>query len=113
MGIGAVAGNEVAQAYIELKNCSSEPILLLRGFNRTRLLHPGEQEEVHFAFRKRDLSVYHVDRGWTRVPHILVHIGSSSARLDHVVTIGGALPRSTPMRRVLLVLLGISALMHL
>lgn len=110
---GGRAGNEVAQAYIRFTNSTAEPKLVLRGFNRTRVLHPGEQQEVHFAFRERDLSVYSVGKGWKRVASVQVHIGSSSAHLDHVVTIGRANHWSAPTWPMFGILLGISAFMRL
>jgi len=93
VNVGAVVGAEVAQAYVRFSACDREPGLVLRGFQRTKSLDPGEATEVLFKFTDRDLSVYHAESGWTRMGAFEVHIGASSGDIRRVVNVdppGGA-----------------------
>lgn len=80
---GHVAGQEVAQLYLNLGN--DEPIRQLRGFNKT-MVHPGQSKEVTFELRRRDVSIWDVvSQQWKEVSKmgttIEVHVGSSSRDL--------------------------------
>lgn len=53
---GKLAGDEVAQLYLQVPNVPGAPIRALRGFQRVHL-SPGASERVEFHLRSRDLSV--------------------------------------------------------
>jgi len=96
---GRREGVEVVQAYVHFDEPpAQEPKLVLRSFQRTRLLNPGESQDVLLVFRERDLSVYKPGIGWERPLHIAVHVGASSADIRHVVAIPGAAHRSGSAR---------------
>jgi len=80
---GAVAGREVAQLYLAFPEAAGEPPLLLRGFHRTALLAPGQQERVAFELRERDTSVWDAaEHGWAPVRGTFgLLVGSSSRDL--------------------------------
>jgi len=64
------------------------PEKMLRGFQKTRLLQPGEEERLTLSFSPRDLSVYMVGQG--RVPQtsgVRAHVGSSSADIRGVIAL--------------------------
>merc|ERR1719433_2346026 len=48
---GAGHGHEVAQAYLDLSKVKGMPRRMLKGFVKTKLLPPGEGEEIVFQFR--------------------------------------------------------------
>lgn len=58
---------------------ADEPKLILRGFQKTRVLEPGSSEQISFKFTERDFSVYL--NGWRLQSRATLHIGSSSADL--------------------------------
>jgi len=91
---GKFPGREVVQAYLEFPPEGAVPGRVLRGFRKTRLLQPGESEEVFFAFSARDLSSYRADGGWTPWEHVHVYLGASSAdlRQDLLLSTSGAVP---------------------
>mmetsp|Transcript_71066 Transcript_71066/g.188948 ORF Transcript_71066/g.188948 Transcript_71066/m.188948 type:complete len:127 (-) Transcript_71066:89-469(-) len=67
------------------------PRKLLRGFRKTKMLEPGESEEVTFAFSERDLSTR--DAGaWRLWKGIVARFGASSEDLrgDLVLPFSGA-----------------------
>ena len=53
---GKLAGDEVAQLYLEFPAIDGAPKLALRGFARIAL-EPGESQTVHFSLTPRDLSM--------------------------------------------------------
>jgi len=85
---GTWPGREVAQLYLEFPSAVNLPTLQLRGFHKTRLLHPAETEMIAFPLRRRDLSIYNASLPdkWRLQRHVRVHIGSSSADIRHVLT---------------------------
>merc|ERR1712048_182093 len=84
---GKHPGAEVVQAYLQFPATAQEPQLVLRDFSRTRILRPGEQQEVLLSLNERQLSAYHTGIGWKPVYDTKVHIGTSSADIRHVVAI--------------------------
>jgi beta-glucosidase len=82
---GKRAGTELAQAYLRFSNAPEEPQLNLRGFQWTRLLQPGESQELRFVLTSRDLSVYSLAEGWVRSNYVEVHVGASSADIRRSV----------------------------
>jgi len=86
--VGDHSGAEVAQAYLRFAEAPvKEPRLVLRNYQKTRVLQPGETHRGRFSFTERDLSVYRVGTGWVRPFGIEVHIGASSADIRHIVLI--------------------------
>lgn len=57
---GDVAGAEVAQLYVSYPAVAAQPVRQLRGFEKVTL-QPGEEQEVTFALRRRDLSYWDVE----------------------------------------------------
>lgn len=56
---GKVAGREVMQLYSAAPKCDMDmPKLELRGFQKTRLLLPGETERLTLCFRTQELAAY-------------------------------------------------------
>ena len=53
---GSVAGDEVAQLYLNFQAVSGAPLKALRGFERVHL-EPGESETVRFELKPRDMSM--------------------------------------------------------
>lgn len=53
---GKVAGDEVVQLYLKFPDVPGAPRIALRGFERVHL-DPGQSQQVHFALKKRDLSM--------------------------------------------------------
>merc|ERR1712060_223157 len=77
--VGRRPGTEVVQAYLEFLSAPKTPKRVLRGYQRTQPLQPGESEDITFNFSPRDLSIYSVETGWTVQKHIRFHFGASSA----------------------------------
>eukprot|EP00416_Gambierdiscus_australes_P008991 CAMPEP_0171122714 /NCGR_PEP_ID=MMETSP0766_2-20121228/105612_1 /TAXON_ID=439317 /ORGANISM="Gambierdiscus australes, Strain CAWD 149" /LENGTH=191 /DNA_ID=CAMNT_0011585565 /DNA_START=75 /DNA_END=647 /DNA_ORIENTATION=- len=77
---GAQAGREVAQVYFEFPVSAQMPSRVLKGFKKTRLLPPGEFEDVSFSFTTRDLSSYSGGI-WTPWNNVTARIGASSTDL--------------------------------
>uniref|UniRef100_A0A7S2Q2D7 Probable beta-glucosidase G n=1 Tax=Zooxanthella nutricula TaxID=1333877 RepID=A0A7S2Q2D7_9DINO len=86
---GSWAAREVAQAYVEFRKAPNQPRLQLRGFHKTRVLKPGEEEVVTFPFSRRDMSVHSSgpDGPWVLQRAARVHIGASSADVRHLLDI--------------------------
>ncbi|CAJ1375363.1 unnamed protein product [Effrenium voratum] len=82
---GSRNGAEVVQAYVEFPPEANEPKLVLRGFQKTKILEPGASETVSMSLTSRDLSVY-LD-GWKLQHSIKLHIGASSADLRHTMSL--------------------------
>ncbi|KAL1499610.1 hypothetical protein AB1Y20_011809 [Prymnesium parvum] len=89
---GGVAGAEVVQLYMGFPEAADEPPLVLRGFEKTALLQPGENTTIHFTLSTTaSLTVWHgnVDddtAGWrVATGNYSIFVGSSSrdARLYH------------------------------
>lgn len=53
---GNVTGSDVAQLYISIPE-EREPPRVLRGFDKVKDLHPGDQGTATFGVRRKDLSV--------------------------------------------------------
>jgi beta-glucosidase len=77
-----IAGDEVAELYLEFPPRTGAPAVALRGFARVHL-SPGETRTVSYNLTPRDLSMVN-DRG----EHI-VETG------DYTVFVGGAQPKDT------------------
>ncbi|WP_165157623.1 glycoside hydrolase family 3 N-terminal domain-containing protein [Parabacteroides sp. ZJ-118] len=74
---GPVAGKEVAQLYVSAPGESMDkPAKELRGFAKTRLLQPGESDEILFEVRDSDLASFD-----ERASHWVVEPGSYEARV--------------------------------
>ncbi|KKA30767.1 hypothetical protein TD95_004996 [Thielaviopsis punctulata] len=56
---GDLAGAEVAQLYVQFPEAANEPVRQIRGFEKVTL-QPGEQTNVEFTLKRRDLSVWDV-----------------------------------------------------
>lgn len=81
---GNMTGEEIAQLYVGIPNA---PERQLRGFEKVKLA-PGEQTEVTFELRKRDLSVWDVvSQSWV-VQHgeYRYYVGSSSRDIRWTTT---------------------------
>lgn len=81
---GNVTGEEIAQLYVGIPNA---PEKQLRGFEKVKLA-PGEQAEVTFELRKRDLSIWDVvTQSWI-VQHgeYKFYVGSSSRDIRWMTT---------------------------
>lgn len=56
---GACAGKEAVQVYLScLETASERPLQELKGFEKTKLLEPGEKEELHIWVPIRELACY-------------------------------------------------------
>ena len=75
--VGTRAGAEVAQVYLRFPKVAAEPIQL-KGFQKTRVLEAGSEEEILIHLRPRDLSIWQ-DARWMPVEGSFeVRLGSSS-----------------------------------
>merc|ERR1712032_1023995 len=92
---GGRPGKETVQAYIQFNSVAdaTEPSLVLRNFRQTRVLQPGEAEQLYLSFSERDLSVYSMEQGWLMADSVQVHLGSSSIDLRRSLYL---LPESAP-----------------
>jgi beta-glucosidase len=79
--IGRYPGREVVQVYIKAPGEEIDrPEQELKAFKKTKMLRPGEEEEIKIEISIKDLAAYHpekkrwiVERGWHEI-----RIGSSS-----------------------------------
>lgn len=56
---GTMAGKETVQLYVSCRNTRTErPEKELKGFEKTRLLAPGEKEELHISVKRKELAAY-------------------------------------------------------
>ncbi len=53
---GSLAGDEVAELYLQFPDVPGAPIRALRGFQRVHL-EPGASQKVDFTLERRDLSM--------------------------------------------------------
>jgi beta-glucosidase len=93
---GSTAGKEVAQLYVKDVQASVDrPDKELKGFVKTRLLNPGETENVEFNINKRDLSFYsESNKNWVAEPgEFNVSVGGTSD--DKVLQMEGKGERAT------------------
>lgn len=58
---GKIAGAEVAQLYVEFPAAADEPVRQLRGFQKVKI-QPRQTEKARFQLRRRDLSVWNVEK---------------------------------------------------
>ncbi|CAJ1377538.1 unnamed protein product [Effrenium voratum] len=85
--VGEQPGREILQLYLRfpttVPEIQQEPATQLRGFHRTRLLQPGEAEEVVFKVGPGDMMVWEMQEDdWTMVyGRYSVGIGASSRDL--------------------------------
>lgn len=87
---GAVASQAVPQLYVEFPLEANHSVPLLKSFQKTGILRPGEEEVVTFALSKRDRSFWTPSAGWTAsaLDDLVFHIGTSSS--DIVLSFSGA-----------------------
>jgi beta-glucosidase len=80
--IGAVAGAEVVQLYLEMPRSTGEPVRQLKGFQRVQL-EPGKQQEISFVLAAEDLSWWDSHEGRWRAANgtYQIHVGHSSRDL--------------------------------
>jgi len=83
---GSRTGAEVVQVYLEFASAGPEiPHRILRGFEKTGIVSPGQSVQVSFGLSKRDLSLYEPGRGRVLQRDARAHIGSSSVDIRHVI----------------------------
>jgi beta-glucosidase len=78
---GNADGQEVPQLYLAYPKSAGEPPKVLRGFAKTRMLKPGEHEEIQFHIKAGEpVSIWDaVTADWKSVPGTFeVLVGSSS-----------------------------------
>jgi len=76
------AGREVAQLYLTFPgNDPFEPKSLLKAFNKTALLQPGQSVELSFTLSERDLSFWLGGRWVKQTGEYKIAVGSSSRDL--------------------------------
>ena len=87
--VGVAAGREVAQLYLRYPAAAGEPPLVLRSYQKTRLLQPGEIEVLELRLTGEQLSIWDEavgppERrgGWRRVHGEYVAVVAASSR-DH------------------------------
>lgn len=90
--VGERAGSEVVQAYLVFDPHVKEPNQSLRGFQRTRLLEPGEREVLRFQFTVRDVSTYTEGHGWRQQEWAVVRLGTSSQDIRHLMPLRTSMP---------------------
>jgi len=76
---GPIAGSAVAQLYLQMPKEAGHPAPMLKGFQRTGELRPGETASVTFDLTDRDLSYY--DEGtqtWVLAPRATAYVGESA-----------------------------------
>ncbi|MFL9844016.1 glycoside hydrolase family 3 C-terminal domain-containing protein [Flavobacterium rhizosphaerae] len=81
---GNVAGKEVAQIYISAPDSTiDKPEQELKAFGKTRLLKPGESEQLTFVITAKDLASYHTDSSeWIAdAGDYTVKVGTSSRNI--------------------------------
>ncbi|KAE9402449.1 beta-D-xylosidase/beta-D-glucosidase [Gymnopus androsaceus JB14] len=84
---GNVTGSEVAQLYISIPE-ESQPVRMLRGFDKVKNLAPGASATAAFPIRRKDVSVWSVvDQQWY-IPNgtFTISVGASSRILPLNIT---------------------------
>merc|ERR1712003_411051 len=78
---GIVAAQTVPQLYLEFPPECEHHSYILKGFEKTDLLQPGETVSVTFHLGERDCSCWR--NGWQLIPatRLTAHVGASSADL--------------------------------
>lgn len=91
--VGGVAARAVPQLYLEFPQDAQEPSPLLKAFEKTKVLAPGDSMEVPFHLTSRDMSHWSPVSGWTLAPMagLTAHIGFSSADISMSLPLGGLL----------------------
>lgn len=84
---GKLPGAEVVQAYAQFPKDVRAPSLQLRGFRRTSILPPGGHEILYLHFNVRDFSCYSQQDGWRVQDEVLMHLGSSSLKLEKAISL--------------------------
>ena len=91
MNSGSRPAAEVAQLYLTYPASAGEPPHQLKGFEKTRVLNPGEQLTVALVLAPRAFSIWDVEaHGWAVVAgNFVVAVGSSSqdTRLSGTIAI--------------------------
>mmetsp|Transcript_15096 Transcript_15096/g.38814 ORF Transcript_15096/g.38814 Transcript_15096/m.38814 type:complete len:722 (-) Transcript_15096:234-2399(-) len=84
---GAVAARAVPQLYLQFPPEAKHPSALLKGFQKTGLIAPGDSADVEFRLSDRDLSYYSVATGaWVKAGQVTAQIGESSADIRQLYT---------------------------
>jgi len=88
-GNGSFASPTLAQLYLELPPEAGQPAPLLKGFEWTRSLAPGDAENVTFNLGERDLSYFNATADAWVMAHgnIMVHIGESASDIRQVLSV--------------------------
>jgi len=85
---GSRSSRTIAQLYLELPAVSGHPTPLLKGFQKTSVMAPGQALQVNFNLSMRDLSYYSSTTGkWIEVTEATAHIGESSADIRQTLTV--------------------------
>eukprot|EP00931_Biecheleriopsis_adriatica_P000113 TRINITY_DN10012_c0_g1_i2.p1 TRINITY_DN10012_c0_g1~~TRINITY_DN10012_c0_g1_i2.p1 ORF type:complete len:581 (-),score=103.31 TRINITY_DN10012_c0_g1_i2:82-1824(-) len=92
---GSFHGAEVVQAYVSFPLKAQMPDLVLRNFQKTSLLAPGQLQAISFYFSRRDLSKYVPGAGWVTQCDVKVKIGSSSRDIRQTVILNSCSSPST------------------
>jgi len=87
---GQMPGEELVQAYAHFPDPSGgddawakqTPDMMLRGFRRTKVLNPGETQQIRFEFTEDDMSLYSpAAGGWVPQTAVEIRLGASSGDL--------------------------------
>eukprot|EP00927_Polykrikos_kofoidii_P050219 TRINITY_DN44141_c0_g1_i1.p1 TRINITY_DN44141_c0_g1~~TRINITY_DN44141_c0_g1_i1.p1 ORF type:complete len:812 (-),score=142.10 TRINITY_DN44141_c0_g1_i1:294-2660(-) len=91
--VGAVPARAVPQLYLEFPDEAKEPAPLLKAFEKTELLAPGESLRVAFRLTSRDMSHWSPVSGWTQAPMsgLTARIGFSAADIVASLPLSGLL----------------------
>ncbi|KIY51895.1 hypothetical protein FISHEDRAFT_70390 [Fistulina hepatica ATCC 64428] len=86
---GDYTGSEVAQLYVSLPG-DDQPVRVLRGFDKVKNIAPRACATATFDVRRKDVSIWSVERGLWYVPddEITISVGASSRNLPLVSTPG-------------------------
>ncbi len=85
--IGAKAGAQTVQLYVEPPKKAGSPIRTLQGFEKVNL-NPGETESITFKLDERTFSEFRINTGWVLVPgNHSIYIGTSSRDLPIALTV--------------------------
>lgn len=82
---GSSAGKEVIQLYISAPESDlPKPVRELKAFRKTKLLKPGEKENISFSISREDLASYHTDESaWiAEAGSYKIQIGSSVEKIE-------------------------------